>query len=164
MVEVTETQGKEIVLNMQKLGDMEERKVAAAAQIAEKQLEYFKLRDSEIATTQRGLVQAVTGMSETIAQAYTFQCRIPAQHRMSSATDNAVDMRAMHRVSPPSPPAHPDSVPDAHMSENSDMNCDVDAPCPFDWDVDFNNGINQVSPTPVEDSKGQVNIDADDLA
>jgi hypothetical protein len=51
MVEMTETQGKEIVMNMQKLGDMEERKVAAAAQKVDKQLEYFKLRDSKIATT-----------------------------------------------------------------------------------------------------------------
>jgi hypothetical protein len=63
MVEVTETQGKEIVMNMQKLRDMEECKVVAVAQIADKQLEYFKLQDSKVATTQRGLVQAVNSLS-----------------------------------------------------------------------------------------------------
>ena len=36
MVEVTEMQGKEIVNNIQKLSDMEEKKVAAAAEIADK--------------------------------------------------------------------------------------------------------------------------------
>jgi hypothetical protein len=37
MVKVTEAQGKELVSNMQKLSDMEERKVAAASEIADKQ-------------------------------------------------------------------------------------------------------------------------------
>jgi hypothetical protein len=36
MVEVTETQGKQIVSNMQKLSDMEERKVLAVGDIADK--------------------------------------------------------------------------------------------------------------------------------
>jgi DNA-directed RNA polymerase subunit H (RpoH/RPB5) len=55
-VEVTETQGWEIVTNMQRLSDMEERKVLATGDIADKQLEYFKIRDPQIAITQRGLV------------------------------------------------------------------------------------------------------------
>ena len=38
LLEVTETQGKEIVSNMQKMSDMEERKVLAASDIADKQL------------------------------------------------------------------------------------------------------------------------------
>jgi hypothetical protein len=70
MVEVTETQSKELVSNIQKLSDMEERKVPAAFEIVEKQLQYFKIQDSEIAITQRGLVQAVNGLSEAIVQVY----------------------------------------------------------------------------------------------
>jgi hypothetical protein len=69
MLEVTETQGKEIVSTMRKLGDLEDKKVAAAGDIADKQLEYFKLRDREIAANQRGLVQAVNGLSAAIVQA-----------------------------------------------------------------------------------------------
>jgi uncharacterized membrane-anchored protein YjiN (DUF445 family) len=38
MMEVTEMQGKEIVSNMQKLSKMEERKVVAVGEIADKQL------------------------------------------------------------------------------------------------------------------------------
>ena len=69
MVEVTETQGREIVTNMKRLSEMEEKKVLATRDIADKQLEYFKIRDSQIAITQRGLVQAVQGLSEAIANA-----------------------------------------------------------------------------------------------
>jgi hypothetical protein len=46
ILEVTETQGREIVTNMEKLSAMEDRKVMAAGEIADKQLEYFKIRDS----------------------------------------------------------------------------------------------------------------------
>jgi hypothetical protein len=70
MLEVTETQGREIVTNMEKLSAMEDKKVMAAGEIADKQLEYFKIRDSQIASTERGLVQAVTGLSEAIIRAY----------------------------------------------------------------------------------------------
>jgi hypothetical protein len=38
MAEITETQGKEIVTNMQKLSNIEERKVLIANEIMEKQL------------------------------------------------------------------------------------------------------------------------------
>ena len=70
MVEVTEAQGKELVSNIQKLSNMEERKVAAASEIADKQLQYFRIQDSEIAITQRGLVQAVNSLSEAIVKVY----------------------------------------------------------------------------------------------
>ena len=39
-------------MNIQKMSDMEEKKVLAASDIADKQLQYFKIRDSEIAMTQ----------------------------------------------------------------------------------------------------------------
>jgi hypothetical protein len=71
MVEVTESQGKEQVSTMKKLGEMEDKKVTAAREIAAKQLHYFKLRGSEIAATQRGLVQAVNGLSSAIVVACT---------------------------------------------------------------------------------------------
>jgi hypothetical protein len=71
LLEVTETQGKEIVSNMKKMSDMEEKKVLAVGDIAKKQLQYFKIRDSKIAITQRGLVQAVNGLSAAIIQAYS---------------------------------------------------------------------------------------------
>jgi hypothetical protein len=70
LVEVIETQGKQIVSNMEKMSNMEERKVLVIGEIANKQLQYFKIRDSEIAMTQRGLVQAVNGLSAAIVQAY----------------------------------------------------------------------------------------------
>jgi hypothetical protein len=53
---------------MQKMSDMEERKVLAAGEITQKQLEYFKIRDSE---TQRGLVSAINELSAAIVEAYT---------------------------------------------------------------------------------------------
>lgn len=63
-----------------------------------------------------------------------------------------------------SPPIHPDSIPNAYMAENSDTNCDIDAPRPRDWDVDFNDSVNQANPIQAEDSNRQVNIDVNDLA
>ena len=57
---------------MQKLSDMVESKVG---DIANKQLQYFKIRDSEIEVIQRGLVQAVNGLSATIIQAYAQRSR-----------------------------------------------------------------------------------------
>jgi hypothetical protein len=55
-VDIAESQGKEIVNSMRALSEVEVQKVAAAEVIANKQLEYFKLRDKEIASTQHGLV------------------------------------------------------------------------------------------------------------
>jgi hypothetical protein len=56
LVDIAESQGKEIVNSMRALSEVEVQKVAAAEVIANKQLEYFKLRDKEIASTQHGLV------------------------------------------------------------------------------------------------------------
>jgi hypothetical protein len=81
MLKVTESQGKEIVSTMKKLGDMEDKKVAAAGDIAQKQLEYFKIRDSEIAANQRGLMQAVNSLSSTIVAACADRSRPPVPHR-----------------------------------------------------------------------------------
>jgi hypothetical protein len=55
---------------MQKMSNMEERKVLAAGETAQKQLEYFKICDSDIALTQRGLVSVVNGLSAAIMEAY----------------------------------------------------------------------------------------------
>jgi hypothetical protein len=46
-----ETQGKEIVNSMRTQSEVEVQKMAATEVIANKQLEYFKLRDKEIAST-----------------------------------------------------------------------------------------------------------------
>jgi hypothetical protein len=43
MIEVTESQGKELVNTMKKLGEMEDRKVATVGEITDKQLQYFKV-------------------------------------------------------------------------------------------------------------------------
>jgi hypothetical protein len=70
MVDVTESQGREIVSSMQKLSEVEEMKVDTVDKITEKQLEYFKIRDQEIASNQRGLVSAVTNLSHGIGMAW----------------------------------------------------------------------------------------------
>ena len=75
LVEVTETHGKQIVSNMDKMSSMEEKKVLAIGEIAEKQLQYFKIRDAKINITQRGLVQAVNGLSAANVQAYASRGR-----------------------------------------------------------------------------------------
>jgi hypothetical protein len=104
MVEVTETQGKQIATNMQKLSDMEERKVLAVAEIAEKQLQYFKIRDSEIAITQRGLVQAVTGLLEAIAKAYTSRSNHEGADRPPQSTGGLPSQYEAQEQAPAAPP------------------------------------------------------------
>jgi hypothetical protein len=70
MVELTETQGKDIVSAMKKMSKTEDRKVTTQGDIAVKQLEYFRLRDRQISRNQQGLVDAIGGLSCIIAQAY----------------------------------------------------------------------------------------------
>jgi hypothetical protein len=57
---------------------MEERKVLIAGTIVEKQLYYFKIWDSEIVVTQRGLVQAINGLFAAIVEAYSK--RVVSEH------------------------------------------------------------------------------------
>jgi hypothetical protein len=52
-LEITKSQGKETIENMQKLYIAKDQKVAAAAAIAKKQLEYFKLWNKQL--TNEGL-------------------------------------------------------------------------------------------------------------
>jgi hypothetical protein len=59
---------------MQRLSDVEGKKVDAVGQIADKQLEYFKIRDREITTNQRGLVSAVASLSRAIGMTASQQC------------------------------------------------------------------------------------------
>ena len=56
MLEVTEIEDKKIVSTMRKLGDLEDKKMVTAGDIADKQLEYFMFKDLEITVNQRGLV------------------------------------------------------------------------------------------------------------
>ena len=73
MLEVTEIEDKKIVSTMRKLGDLEDKKMVAVGDIADKQLEYFMFKDLEITVNQRGLVQALNSLSVAIVQACT--CR-----------------------------------------------------------------------------------------
>jgi hypothetical protein len=43
MVEVTESRGKDLVLNMKKIGEVEDRKVTTVGEMAATQLAYFKV-------------------------------------------------------------------------------------------------------------------------
>jgi hypothetical protein len=76
MVDVTESQGRQIVTSMQKLSEVEDKKVDIVGHIADKQLEYFKIRDREIAANQCGLVSTVSELSRAIGMEW--------QHRNSS--------------------------------------------------------------------------------
>jgi hypothetical protein len=71
MLEVTELQGKEIVETMKKLHEVEDKKVSAAAEIASRQLMYFKMRDRQLFFNQQGLVNAIASLSTVIGKAYT---------------------------------------------------------------------------------------------
>jgi hypothetical protein len=75
MLEVTETQGRDLVLSMQKIGEVEDRKVVAVGEMAAAQLAYFKVRDKDISNNQRGLVDAVHSLSGILARA--FASRVP---------------------------------------------------------------------------------------
>jgi hypothetical protein len=58
---------------MRALSEVEVQKVAVAEVIANRQLEYFKLCDKEIASTQHGLVEAVTNLSYVLGRAVSTQ-------------------------------------------------------------------------------------------
>jgi hypothetical protein len=95
LVEITEDQGKEIVSNMKVLSEVEVQKVTAAGTIANKQLEYFKLRDKEIAMNQRGLVEAVANLSHVIGMAVAKRsqrsprCRPPTSYNFDDIMEDA---------------------------------------------------------------------------
>lgn len=61
LVEVTTTQGKDIVTSMQKLSEMEDQKMVNQGIIPTKALDYFKFYDAEVAANQRGMVCAFEG-------------------------------------------------------------------------------------------------------
>jgi hypothetical protein len=93
MVDVTKSQGREIVSSMQKLSEVEGMKVDTVGKIAEKQLEYFKIRDQEIASNQRGLVSAVTNLSHAIGLAWQLRnSSAPVTLNTARATDNRNSM------------------------------------------------------------------------
>ena len=155
MVEVTEAQGKELVSNIQKLSNTEERKVAAASEIADKQLQYFRIRDSEIAVTQCGLVQAVNNLSEAIVKAYGRGGSAgPQQYTpQSTATHGDFPTRAGPRALPafsntthttdaelPAPPPQPS--PD-RCAWQGECNGDVDMH-PASADDDIEDDINSI--------------------
>jgi hypothetical protein len=163
MVEVTEMQGKEIVSNMQKLSDMEERKVAAVAVIADKQLQYFKVRDSEIAIMQRGLVQAVNGLSEAIVHAYASRSASTPPHRTSApnppplhngeGTGDGSPLAGIRRASVRGTGQSDSPVEDY----NGDMLGSTDYP-----DGGIAGQLRRLD-TPMEDSAGHVNINTDEI-
>jgi hypothetical protein len=66
MVEVTESQGKDLVLSIKKIGEVEDCKVAAVGEMAAAQLAYFKVRDRDISTNQKGLIDAVYSLSNVL--------------------------------------------------------------------------------------------------
>jgi hypothetical protein len=70
MVEVTESQGKDLVLSIKKIGEVEDCKVAAVGEMAAAQLAYFKVRDRDISTNQKGLIDAVYSLSNVLGQAF----------------------------------------------------------------------------------------------
>jgi hypothetical protein len=164
-VEGTESQGKELVSIMKKLVDMEDRKVAAAREIAEKQLQYFKLWDSEIAATQRGLVQAVNGLSSAIVAACTsqggkMQRRRPAFLDCSHAVPDSRPPRNFSAhgggATATAPEDQYDNLNgDIMKAANENIESVVNMPhCPTLFRDDN---------TPVEDSQGHVNIAGEDL-
>jgi hypothetical protein len=50
---------------------VEDKKVSAAAEIASRQLMYFKMRDRQLFFNQQGLVNAIASLSTVIGKAYT---------------------------------------------------------------------------------------------
>jgi hypothetical protein len=66
---MTESQSKEIVTNMEKLGKIEEQKVVNQRIIATKIIDYFKDCDTETAYNQRGMVQALESFSVVMGKA-----------------------------------------------------------------------------------------------
>jgi hypothetical protein len=137
---------------------MEERKVVAAAEIANKQLEYFKLRDSEFATKQRGLVQVVQGLS----QAYTARGTPPLQQQPPARGGYDAPSHGWTRPQSPLSPAGPPLGPDAATNDQNNVGCNGDNHHTYDA---HGFGIDFVDSTvaELEDSNDYVNIRGDDI-
>jgi hypothetical protein len=56
---------------MKRIGEVEDRKVAAVGEMAAAQLAYFKVRDKDISNNQKGLVDVVHSLSNVLATAFT---------------------------------------------------------------------------------------------
>ena len=70
MVEVTESQGKELVLIIKKIGEVEDMKVAVVDEMVASQLAYFKVCDKQIFANQRGLIDVVYNLSNVLGRAF----------------------------------------------------------------------------------------------
>jgi hypothetical protein len=164
MVEVTKMQGKEIVNNMQKLNDMEEKKVVVAAVIADKQLQYFKLRDSEIAITQRGLVQAVNGLSQAIVHAYASHTSIAPPQGTWPPNPHPVHTAAGIGHGSPTRAAPPALGPIPTVWDSQQRDCNDDMAASAEGQEGAAADIFAGTDMPMEDSDGHINIDATSLA
>jgi ribose 5-phosphate isomerase len=69
LVEVTDSQGKEIVTNMEKLGKIKEQNVLNQGIIATKTINYFKDHDLKSARNQWDMVQALESFSVVMGKA-----------------------------------------------------------------------------------------------
>jgi hypothetical protein len=141
-----------------------DKKVATAGNIADKQLEYFRLKDLEIATNQRGLVQAVNGLSAAIVQACT---RRP---------DSLFDRRPLHRQPPHTRASGGGEfgIPSDAFTNGGGSGCEArpihvkdDEEASIDGDVDADSAtpahILGREGTPIPDSTGHMNVCGDDL-
>jgi hypothetical protein len=164
MVEISQTQGKETVSNMQKLSNMEERKVLTIGKIADKQLQYFKIRDSETAVTQHGLVQAMNGLSVAIVQAYAkwSQARIGGDEPTADQGD-ASELICFPRNASSTVPWDGQNYTYTDPLLVVNLGNDVNAQ---ERNPHSESGVraNNVIDVPGEDSVGHVNVPAEELA
>jgi hypothetical protein len=143
LVEITESQGKEIVNTMRNLSEVEVQKVAAADIIANKQLEYFKLRDKEILSTQRGLVKAVASLSDVLGRAFSsgrrssWRRRPPTPHNRDTIVDN--DKESNDGLEFP-PAGFPGAGEDTALPDDSHEDIDRNI---FDTEDDYTVGCQQ---------------------
>jgi hypothetical protein len=62
MVEVTKNQGKEIIASLNKMHKIGDKRAASQERFHNKQLEYFKSMDEELAKNQQGLVITIVSL------------------------------------------------------------------------------------------------------
>jgi hypothetical protein len=95
-------------MNMKKIGEVEDCKVAAVGEMAAAQLVYFKVCDKEISTNQRGLIEAVYSLSNVLGMEFASHgTRVPR----SSPSDPLPPRRNIPQCSPPTRDAEDGVLP-----------------------------------------------------
>jgi hypothetical protein len=114
---------KKITDSIDKIREIEEKRTDAQYKISEKQIQYFRSRDTDVMETQRGLVRAIETLSKIMGDARARNNPPPATPEVPPAwveEGEATEGMCIWPRRPPTPAAHSDN--DDDMMDDFEIN------------------------------------------